>query len=331
MPRITLRETDNTIFNVSSIDSDNIVYVPGSATTGPYDAPVLVGSTTDFTKIFGTTPPSTADDNIGTAWEYAYYLLNQGFPVLFRRVVPLSSGVIDPTKVAKAKIVINTSGQNPTKIWEAEEKYGGTFGNSLKIKLEANSNNTAAILKVYKAVTRSNTTYYTLLESIKLVSMPITSGVENTTEYKNALKANFTISGGTGIMETEYIKITVSDLENFTIAPGFTSDLFTGGTDAAESDIQANIADTYAGLTDKFEYDIKFVTAGGYTDSGNSRAIVTAMATLAETRGDCIFVPDIPYATDADNVPSYFNSVNSSYGAAYAPWAYFRLTPAIYL
>lgn len=330
MPRITLRETDNTIFNVSSIDSDNIVYVPGSATTGPYDAPVLVGSVSDFTKVFGVNSPSTADDNIGSAWEYAYYLLNQGLPVLFRRVVPLdSSGVVDETKVAKAKVVINSTGETPAEIWRAEEKFGGTFGNTLRIKLEANSNNTAAILKVYRQIVRGNNTYYNLLESIKLVTMAITEGVENTPAYKEALKANFEISGTVGVLETDYIKITVKNLTDFTIAPGFTSDLFTGGTDAPEADVQANIADTYAGLTDKFEYDVKFITAGGYTDAGNSRAIVTAMSSLAEARGDCIFLADIPYATDADDVPTYFSSINTSYGAAYAPWAMFRLTTSI--
>ena len=57
MPRININEVDNTVYNMSDLQNNNIVYVPGTAITGPYNEPVLCVSTYDYESQFGETAP----------------------------------------------------------------------------------------------------------------------------------------------------------------------------------------------------------------------------------------------------------------------------------
>ena len=43
MPRVIINEIDRTQYNITTNESDNIVYVPGSAIKGPIDKPYLCG------------------------------------------------------------------------------------------------------------------------------------------------------------------------------------------------------------------------------------------------------------------------------------------------
>ena len=91
----------------------------------------------------------------------------------------------------------------------------------------------------------------------------------------------------------------------------------------------------YQPLKDKYRYDIKFITNGGYVDeliysddltnplatSDVARYIEDAMIDLATSRKDTVAFLDIPYDLDIEDVPNYFEHISTSYAAAYAPWA----------
>ena len=92
----------------------------------------------------------------------------------------------------------------------------------------------------------------------------------------------------------------------------------------------------YKPLIDKYRYDIKFVTNGGFIDkitypnmssnvfgvSGDEdRLIEDAMIELATTRKDCVAFLDVPYDLQLEDIPRYFEHISTSYAAAYSPWA----------
>lgn len=108
MPSITIREIDLTTAEPAEING-NIVYVPGFATTGEVNKPVLCTTIEEFEKAFGSTPyifaeaqayPEDFDANaipeegvniadagdFDLSYLYAKELLALGLPVLYERV-----------------------------------------------------------------------------------------------------------------------------------------------------------------------------------------------------------------------------------------------------
>lgn len=106
------------------------------------------------------------------------------------------------------------------------------------------------------------------------------------------------------------------------------------GTNPNDDDVQHEIPNCYYPLADKYKYDIKFISNGGYFDkiiysseinsmessSANVRPIEDAMLTIAITRGDCVAYLDVPFELPVEDVPYYFDHISSSYAAAYDPW-----------
>lgn len=95
----------------------------------------------------------------------------------------------------------------------------------------------------------------------------------------------------------------------------------------------------YEPLKDKYRYDIKFVSNGGYIDKlvlsssitstihndEDVRLIEDAMLDLVSSRKDCVAYLDSPFDLAIEDVPFYFEHISSSYAAAYDPWAYISL------
>ena len=311
MPRVQITEIDSSIFSSNNNNSDNVVFVPGPAITGPFDAPVLCESYNDFVSTFGSTPP-VSDSTTGTAWDYAANLLLAGFPVLFKRIYP--SGVSKATAVLNG---LDTVGATDVEvaIGTVTEIHGGTGGNLLKYGI-VNSNG-----YVYFRVFRGTT----LIENIRLFAKGITDEAD---------VANFVTTIGAKYI-TQFVEIEFSNPETvgaaikklrFDVDGGYPS--LSGGADAADAAVIALIAASYPDLTDKYLFDVKFITSGGYCDAADSSMeIVEAMVTLAETRGDCEAFPDVPFGTEKEDVHGYFSALNfnSSYNAAYAPWVYMKL------
>ena len=106
------------------------------------------------------------------------------------------------------------------------------------------------------------------------------------------------------------------------------------GANPDDDHVIHEIPKCYKPLEDKYKYDVKFVSNGGYIDgiiysseltslessTANVRPIEDAMLDLAITRGDCVAYLDIPYDLPLDEVPYYFEHISTSYAAAYDPW-----------
>lgn len=90
MPVINIKEIDRTSITVESPVTDNIVFVPGTAITGP-SAPTLCATYEEFTKNFGSKAPSSS--SYGTTWEYAANMILAGFPVLFQRITTVGDTI----------------------------------------------------------------------------------------------------------------------------------------------------------------------------------------------------------------------------------------------
>lgn len=307
MPSITIRETDNTLYGLSNVNSDNIVYVPGSAITGPYDAPVLLGSYQDLIDNFGDHGCEGS-----YSWDYAANLLASGMPVLYQRIAQTNMRDFSPTLLVNAaKYEMQVGSEDPkTLVATFSEIYGGTYGNSLRISLK-NENNTV-FLRVYRV--------NKLIESASIAQIP--------TGDPQQEEINKLVLEGLKNVTMKTIKVTIDDEEAFVFNP-IDNQPLTGGTDADESKIVEELSkptldeSPFGIIVDKYIYDVKFVTSGGYVDS--NLAIAKAMNLLATTRQDCLAIPDLPLGTDSSLVASYFKDIDSSYCAAYAPWVYIKL------
>lgn len=192
------------------------------------------------------------------------------------------------------------------KVAVVEATYGGTYGNILNYSIDVAD--TAYYFKVY-----ANNK---LLESHRIAS--ISEGDTPADRNKKLLE-------GMRNLKTNSVKVFVEDESNFALS-SVAHKYLLGGEDADESAVREIIPTVFAEYADKLIYNIKFITSGGYTDvSSNSTPIADAMIELAESRGDCLAVPDIPINLPEDEVTTFFANVNSSYAAAYAPWCYVKL------
>lgn len=407
MPRININEIDNTIYNMSELTNNNIVYVPGSAITGPYEAPVLLTTTYDYENQFGATAPEGSPTH-----NYVEGLLRTGLPVLFRRIVAsnqdsdlpqikvskaettlnYTTPATDTPKftVSNASLTVNNEGMEDESIsisidcdctlqnWSGNvkisfsetsieqeqsismvsgkanldlefdaqdadyqklkemkstfdkdkvtieaadeagvittpmlkitEKYGGTYGNSLSVTTERLGSN--VYLKVFYLTKQ--------IESIRVASI---SNSLNTEETKQLLFNAFKEIESDRI-DVEVIPETYEEFD----APYVELQNLTGGTNIEEEDVRKEVSKTYSFLTDKYIYDIKFLTSGGYTDTDMyDTPIANAMVDLAEARQDCLAIPDLPIGTPKDQVTNFFVNLDTSYATAFAPWAYIKL------
>ena len=110
-----------------------------------------------------------------------------------------------------------------------------------------------------------------------------------------------------------------------------------GGTSPASVDVIHEINKTYAPLKDKYLYDLKFISNGGFVDEivypdqigvpprAEYRYIEDAQIDLAESRGDALAFVDFPLELPREDTLDYFSRISSSYATAYAPWCQLAL------
>lgn len=311
MPSIYIRETDNTIYGLSTVTTDNIVYVPGSATTGPSDNPVLLGSVEEFINTFGPSAPESSDRTVGSSWDYAYGLLYAGMPVLYKRITQEVDGtqVTELTKKATVNVPDSyaESGGSATDVATITAVYGGSYGNQLNYSVEISS--TAYYLKIYRSAK--------LLENVKLITVTEDDTDDTIKEKLLASIPNLTFKNITfEIIDATKDKFKLSAVEHVYLA---------GGEDADEAKVLEQLPKEYEVLEDKYVYDVKFLTSGGYYDADKANTpIADAMIDLAEKRTDCVAIPDIPIGLPREEVTTFYTR-STSYAAIYAPWIYMRL------
>ena len=115
MAKITITEKDLTSSGATSV-TENIVYIPGYAITGPVNTPTICRSYTEFASIFGSTPYRWKENQVvggnilayendmEKSYLYAAELLKQGVSVMYERLLEVEDNEVDSKK---ASAIIN--------------------------------------------------------------------------------------------------------------------------------------------------------------------------------------------------------------------------------
>ena len=315
MENITIYERD--ISYIQSTEGlDNTVYVPGYAITGPVNTPTLCYSLSEFQNIFGIVPYtfennqeyknlsgfglSTGNFKMKNEQElsyiYACELLNQGLPVLFERVM-------SDTKTTKFIYSANIDSNGSLQI---KSKYPGRYGNSITYKLENTDNaNTYKLTVIQSAQYKSNLIGSDSKPvSITYRNSDITIPIEFSTDV--ASDKYF------GNLETDIIEFVWDNETIGTITPT-TDEKSLENAQLTDSVYEFEVIDLYnkmiqgydsstnkysegylfTKLQDKGEYDIKYITAGGYPVFDYSNNIITKiMLHTASVRGNSVAIID---------------------------------------
>lgn len=190
-----------------------------------------------------------------------------------------------------------------------EEIFGGSYGNDLKVSL----------VREYETIYMRLYYKTTIIETFKIASV---------TDNMSEEDINKAVVQGLIAVESTKVKISIPN-ENKFVFKDINNLSLSGGADADESLILAEIAEAdyqnsiYRNLEDKYIHNIKFITSGGYIDT--NLVVAKNLTQLAEDRKDCVAIVDIPMGIEKGVANRYFNTINSSYAAAFAPWCYVEL------
>lgn len=304
---IIVNETDNTLYGTRVADTDNIVFIPGSAITGTSKA-TLYTSYNDFVSNHG-------DHGVegSLTWDYVANILLAGFPVLFKRITHAvgDNGGDGTELVSHAKLDVKNRADTEI-IMTFTDLYGGSYGNSLNIELKREYESVYLRVKLDQKV----------IETYKIATL-----TDEILEDEETVKK--LVMDGLNSVESNRILINIPDEEKFEFNE-INNKYLTGGADADESAILAVIAEEnynnslFAEFEDLYLHNIKFICSGGYIDS--NLTIANNLVQLAEKRGDCVAFLDIPMGIEKGVANTYFNSINTSYAAAFAPWCYCELS-----
>lgn len=320
----------------SATSLDNWVYVPGTAITGDWTRPLAFRTLDDFQKACGTHGPE------GTlTYEYVAGLLSAGMPVLFRRIAyqdqdSLSKkDILDGTAIGvkRAELTLSHSVINPEEGAEPTtyvdfkiyEKYGGSFGNDVRIAIRFENANTYYI-DVYAK--------QSILEHKKLLTLPANVG--------DQAEINQLIINALMTTEFNYIDIDVQPDLQVKDPVRFEMHTFTepqsllGGEDIDEGLVGAEIPKSLDFIKDKILYQPKFITSGGYTDEDVTAEapISKALLELTKVRQDCRAIIDLPigtlakdYIEGAKEVGYQQNSDTAEIesGCMLGPWCYMQV------
>ena len=320
----------------SATSLDNWVYVPGTAITGDWTRPLAFRTLDDFQKACGTHGPE------GTlTYEYVAGLLSAGMPVLFRRIAyqdqdSLSKkDILDGTAIGvkRAELTLSHSVINPEEGAEPTtyvdfkiyEKYGGSFGNDVRIAIRFENANTYYI-DVYAK--------QSILEHKKLLTLPANVG--------DQAEINQLIINALMTTEFNYIDIDVQPDLQVKDPVRFEMHRFTepqsllGGEDIDEGLVGAEIPKSLDFIKDKILYQPKFITSGGYTDEDVTveAPISKALLELTKIRQDCRAIIDLPigtlakdYVEGAKEVGYQQNSDTAEIesGCMLGPWCYMQV------
>ena len=125
----------------------------------------------------------------------------------------------------------------------------------------------------------------------------------------------------TSFNQSKYFKVSAVNSSAVKLTPGQYT--FAGGNDGID-DIDAGDYINAAKALEPETVDMNLFAVPGVSEA----SVVTAMLSLAETRGDCLYLVDPPEGLDRDGVVKWHNGggdydhtvFNSSYGALYYDW-----------
>lgn len=327
MQRIKINEVDLTSNAVVSAIT-NIVFVPGFATEGDSFEPTLCTTVSEFEEAFGAKCPTFkndqpwpgefAEDAINTesglmfaegacdpSYVYAKELISRGLPVLYEKI-NLSNDDIDVETMYNALDKVYTTSTTDFVITQPKDfnrKFAGVYDKDTEVPYlkwdivsveDEDGNN-----KYYRFIKDSKK-----ITDARLLGQEIPEDTEEFDESKSYLEGNRVLHNG---------KLYGA---NFNMEPG-------EWVEANWEFITEPVGDEISliPLNDRNEYDIKYLTSGGYpvfeyfSERGGS--ISKKMMTLGQSRGDCmVFIdhtdnPDRPIL--ATNKHSVYYSLAHDY------------------
>lgn len=353
MAKITISERDISYIPSNDVGND-VVYVPGYAVTGPVNTPVLCRTVSEFQNIFGKTPyiftenelyntifdgllePALTDYNfclkneIEKSYIYAIELLNHGLPILFERIMKVNDN-------AYANYNLRATGTEITEnspILKITAKYPGNYGQSIAIELKSTEldKETINLYKyIYDLTININTSYTDSLDNnINFINNHHRETIKfsfdpNSEYYFKDIKNNYidiNLVDGIDLTKTMYDDIVLNNIDKINLSYINTVD-FTLKYYYSKLLSLDEIENPYIKLKDKNEYQIKYITTGGYPNYFNTelassqyKTINERMAEIAAKRGDCIALIDYAlndYHNSNNEMESLYISVNGNF------------------
>lgn len=260
--------------------STTIIGMVGAAKRGPvlgaydvasktYNGPTLITSPSEFVRIFGQPDPNMQGP-------YAAMLyLQEGNQLWYGRVAGTGSASASLTLAPVTFTALSH----------------GTWGNAIKVAI---SDSTAGAS--YKKVTVFEVVKG--VDQVREVYEPVSAN-SNDTNFWNTIMAG-----------SEFVKVSYDESQTTQPANAAATAL-SGGLDGAapaDSDIvgtqEAGYATGLQAFADPDIISIKLLAAPGYS----SPAVVSALATIADTRGDCLALLHGPQGLDAQEIVDWHNA-----------------------
>lgn len=265
--------------------------IVGTATKGPIGVPTLCISQRDLRTKFGPQNPNCMGLYAGN------YFLTQSARLYFTRVAK-------DAKLAEVTIPgTDNTGTTVNDLLVLEAESAGTFYNGYKVVIS-------------DAISTGFTlTVKTPEDRVVCICKHVTLDAASPRYFKKLLEANSPLR-----------------VKSLNMLPANTYILTDGTYDLADGDdgITGLTSSEYiAGLDEQAPdtMDIELLAVPGVTDA----EVVTKGLSIAETRGDCLFLVDPPAGLDYEDAIAWHNGTgdyddhaafNSSYGAMYWSWQY---------
>jgi len=341
-PSITLNERDASSYAVTT--SETILAIVGFASKGKIGEVTRVTSRNDFLEKFGTPPTSSPYSSLA-----AYRAFNQTNQVLFYRVADVAVGDSEAALAAERVLAGDTAGDTCKIRILMDEKGSALNGSYIIVSTIVNpvlGDSTIDIKFYYKTDLKETFT-----------GLSRFAGDTNFFETKiNATSDN----GGSNWFSVEVAFLGAAGDSIAWLNPGryyIGQAAITGDAGIGDTSPWAT-GDTWSAANgDSIDYDFRAGT-DGIPAAGGDTLIATALATsgalantelwnyhilitpdtsvaqaedagvtLAEFRGDCIYIADPPYSKTYEEAADWHNgdtvrtvAFNSSYAATFWPW-----------
>lgn len=340
--KIIVQEVDETRPRGAGESSD-IVYVPGLGTelvSGEYrNVPVLCSSVSEFEKYFGSQPYkfTAADATNGAkvngvdikegefdrAYIYAKELLNAGLSVLYE----------DISQDADALFNIGSfDSTNLNRVPNTRNMFI-SYGNKSDVKVTFNLEGLPAygcVSIIPKVITGSGVTV-TCTQISPSVATPFTK-VEVVDGIAQIIWENATSTQLESTLFTVTLNVVGAGQFSMNMVEGDVSTIATINDKTPLAYFYSELPNRFKALEDKNEYNVKYITSGGYPTFVGNYSLAQDMLDVAAARNDAIALIDHPDDPAAElgldrgvykAANDYFAlgaARNSEFGAMFTPW-----------
>jgi hypothetical protein len=321
-PQIT--EVDNIILNSTTISTPT-AFIPITSTRGVVGKSVLIsgGDLAEFVDTFGSVPSSDHPE----MWIYAYKLIEAGMPCLVMRIA-------EGTPIASYATFTEDDSEEPPVAQDMLTVTANTVGtwlNDYKISITPIAGTSTQIL-TYVMDSNNN-----ILETLNISMLSTDSNYVSNVSSQYVILTDPRSESGEGSFK-KGSAWQPSSVTSQSFASGTNGTSITVATLVGVQGSSLGVLDE---IKDKLQYSFSYLTSGGYIDSetitstvANATALNNKLIEVAEFRKDCLALIEVPNFVDPENVVIYVNAgaisgvtgtpstaYNSSYSAAFNPWA----------